>query len=46
MMKMTESDFFKLMLEENYKGLAETFHKDWNRISKAKRDLGLKEDEL
>lgn len=46
MMKMTESDFIKLMLEENYKGLAQTFHKDWLRISKAKRDLGLKEDEL
>jgi len=46
LMKMTEGEFFKICMEEMYSGLAKTFHKDWIRITKNKREIGLKEDEL
>ena len=46
LVEMTEGEFFKICVEEMYSGLAKTFHKDWLRITKSKREIGLKEREL
>ena len=46
LIEMTEGEFFKVCIEEMYSGLAKTFHKDWLRITKRKREIGLKEGEL
>ena len=40
--KMTEEDFFKVMIEVNYGGLAETIKKQWKKVSKDKNVIGLK----
>lgn len=44
--KMTEEDFFKVMIQVNYGGLAETIHKQWIKVSKDKNVIGLKDDDL
>ena len=44
--KMTEEDFFKVMIEVNYGGLAETIKKQWKKVSKDKNVIGLKNFEL
>ena len=44
--KMTEEDFFKVMIQVNYGGLAETIHKQWIKVSKDKNVIGLKDDYL
>ena len=44
--KMREEDFFKVFLEVNYGGLADTIRKQWKKISKDKNVIGQKNFEM
>ena len=43
---LTEEEFFKLMVETHYKGLAERWSKSWKKLIQNKQEIGLKEWEI
>jgi len=43
---LTEEEFFKLMVETHYKGLADSWSKEWKKLIQNKQEIGLKEWEI